>query len=406
MSNGRTLNVGIVGLEFGAEFIPIYQRHPNANMYAICQRTRSRLDEVGDKLGVDVRYTDYDDMLKDPNIDVIHINTPLQFHADHVVAALRAGKHVGCTIPMATSVEDCKRIVDAQRETGLVYMMMETVIYSREFLYMREQFASGNLGKLQFLRASHHQDMTGWPSYWDGMPPMHNSTHAISPVLALGNNEAESVQCLGSGSIFERMIGQYGSPFAIESTHISFKDSDVGAEVTRNLWTVARQYRESFDVYGSIRSFEWTQVEGEKHVVHTGEAPVRIEVPDYAHLLPESIQAFTTGGVYSDEGDTAHRSFLQGGGHGGSHPHLAHALLMAVLGERPAYPNAVQAANMTCAGILSHESALRGGERIALPEWTLNGGNVPVVIPLDENHEPPWAALEAKDLMLEESINE
>ena len=128
------LNVGIVGLEFGSEFIPIYQRHPDATMYAICQRTREKLDEVGDRYGVDVRYTDYDEMLADPDIDIIHINTPLQIHADQVVAALRAGKHVGCTIPMATSVEDCKRIVDAQRETGLVYMMMETVVYSREFL--------------------------------------------------------------------------------------------------------------------------------------------------------------------------------------------------------------------------------------------------------------------------------
>jgi predicted dehydrogenase len=394
VANEAKFNVGIVGLEFGAEFIPIYQRHPLANMYAICQRTREHLDQVGDTFGVDVRYTDYQEMLDDPEIDIVHINTPLQLHADHVVWALEAGKHVGCTIPMATSVEDCKRIVDAQRETGLVYMMMETVIYSREFLYVRELYEAGALGKVQFLRASHHQDMTGWPSYWDGMPPMHNATHAISPTLALGRHEAESVQCLGSGTIFERMHGQYGSPFAIESTHIRFKDSDVGAEVTRHLWAVAREYRESFDVYGSVRAFEWTQIEGEEHVVHLGESPSRITVPDYAHLLPEEIQLFTTGGVYSDDGDSAHRSFIQGGGHGGSHPHLAHRLLLAVAGEEEPYPNAVQAANITCAGILSHESALRGGELLPLPDWTFVPGNEPLVVPLDESREPAWAGLE------------
>jgi predicted dehydrogenase len=393
--NDSKFNVGIVGLEFGAEFIPIYQRHPRANMYAICQRTRAQLDEVGDRFGVDVRYTDYGEMLQDPNIDIIHINTPLQLHADHVVQALEAEKHVGCTIPMATSVEDCKRIVDAQRETGLVYMMMETVIYSREFLYVREQYEAGALGKVQFLRASHHQDMTGWPSYWDGMPPMHNATHAISPTLALCRNEAESVQCLGSGAIFQRMQGQYGSPYAIESTHIRFKDSDVGAEVTRHLWAVAREYRESFDVYGSVRAFEWTQVEGERHVVHFGESPSRVTIPDYAHLLPEEIQLFTTGGVYSEGGEAAHRSFIQGGGHGGSHPHLAHRLLMAVAGEEEPYPNAVQAANITCAGILSHESALQGGVLVPLPEWTLVPGNQPLVVPLDEDREPAWAEPEA-----------
>jgi predicted dehydrogenase len=305
--SGKVLNVGIVGLEFGAEFIPIYQKHPNAHMYAICQRTREKLERVGDTFGVEVRYDDFDEMLADPKIDVIHINTPLQIHADQVCAALEAGKHVGCTIPMATSVEDCKRIVDTQRKTGLVYMMMETVVYSREFLFVKELYEGGELGKIQFIRSSHQQDMTGWPSYWDGMPPMYNATHAISPTLALCRNEAEYVECLGSGTVFKEMHGKYGSPHAIESTHIKFRDSDVGAEVTRHLWAVARQYRESFDVYGSIRAFEWTQIEGEGHVLHVGEKPSRITIPDYAHLLPEEIRPFTTGGVYDEE---AHRSFV------------------------------------------------------------------------------------------------
>ena len=163
MTSQRVLRVGIVGLEFGAEFIPIYQRHPNAEMYAICQRTESKLNEVGDKFQIPVRYTDFDAMLADPDIDVIHINTPLQLHADQVVAALEAGKHVGCTIPMATSVEDCRRIVTAQQRSGLTYMMMETTLFTREFLFVQNLYREGRLGKLQFLRSSHHQDMTGWP---------------------------------------------------------------------------------------------------------------------------------------------------------------------------------------------------------------------------------------------------
>lgn len=389
MSDHDKVNVAIVGLEFGAEFIPIYQRHPDAEMYAICQRTRSRLDAVGDKFGVPVRYTSYEDVLADPHVDLVHLNTPLFDHADQVVAALRAGKHVGCTIPMATSVADCRRIVDAQRGSGLVYMMMETVVYSREFLFVKELYESSQLGRLQFLRASHHQDMTGWPSYWDGMPPMFNATHAISPVLALANNQAEWVQCLGSGTIFDRMGPKYGSPFAVETTHLRFKDSDLAAEVTRNLWAVARQYRESFDAYGAVRSFEWSQVAGESHVLYTGESPQRVEIPDYADLLPEQIRAFTTHGVY-DDADDSHRSFTQGGGHGGSHPHLAHRLIAAVRGERNAYPDAVQAANITCAGILSHESALQGGTPVQLPEWTLTDSTTPLVFPLDQANEPPW----------------
>ncbi len=393
MPSSRVLKVGIVGLEFGAEFIPIYQRHPNAEMYAICQRTESKLNEVGDRYGIAVRYTDYGKMLADPAIDIVHINTPLQVHADQVVAALEAGKHVGCTIPMATSVEDCQRIVEAQRRTGLTYMMMETTLYSREFLFLQGLYREGSLGKLQFLRSSHHQDMTGWPSYWDGMPPMYNATHAIGPTLGLAGHQAEYVQCLGVGSVFDRMKSQYGSPFAIESTHIKFLNSDVGAEVTRHLWAVAREYRESFDVYGSIRSFEWAQTESSEHVLYLGEHARRIVVPDFADRLPVEIQFFTTKGVYTDEGESEHRSFVQGGGHGGSHPHLAHRLLQAVLGEAAPYPDAVRAANITCAGILSHASALGGGARLDLPDWTLSDAQ-PYVIPLRQDVEPGWAGAE------------
>ena len=141
-------------------------------------------------------------------------------------------------------------------------------------------------------------------------------------------------------------------------------------EVTRSLFNTARQYRESFDVFGSKKSFEWTQVQGERHVIYTGEAPERVDVPDYACLLPIEIQPFTTGGVY-DAKDHAHRSFVQGGGHGGSHPHLAHEFLASIVEDREPYPNARQAANITCSGILSHASAMSGGAKVYLPDFTI-----------------------------------
>ena len=389
LPGGRRLNVAVVGLEFGAEFIPIYQAHPDATMYAICQRTASRLDAVGDRFGVAVRYQDFDDVLADPSVDVVHINTPLQLHADQAVAALDAGKHVACTIPMATTVEDCRRIVEAQQRSGRVYMMMETTLYSREFLHLKDLYLRGELGRLQFLRASHHQDMTGWPAYWEGMPPMHNATHAIAPTLGLAGHQAESVACTGSGAIHPEMVAAYGSPFAIETAHIRFLGSDVAAEVTRHLWAVARQYRESFDVYGSIRSFEWAQVEGGPHRIHVGEQPVDTEVPDFADRLPQEIRRFTRAGVYG-EGEETHRSFVQGG-HGGSHPHLVDALMRAVLGTAPAYPDAVRAANITCAGLLSHASAMAGGTRLPLPDWTLSE-DLAVELPLGPGR-PGWADL-------------
>ncbi len=376
MATDKKVRVAIVGLGFGAEFIPIYQAHPNAEMYAICRRNQVELERCQKKFGVPKAYSDYDELLKDPNIDAVHINSPIPDHAPQTIKALQAGKHVACTVPMATSKEEIRQIVELQRKTGKVYMMMETVVYSREYLFVKELYDRGVLGRIQFLRGSHQQDMDGWPGYWPGLPPMWYATHCVSPCLAILSDPAkgkiamaESVVCHGSGRIREEYIPRYNSPFAVETATFRIKDHDVVAEVTRSLYDVARQYRESFDVMASNVSFEWQQLEGEEPVLHMRglpepQIPRRVKVPDYAGRLPEPIRKFT-GGIH----DPTHLSFVQGGGHGGSHPHLAHNFLMAVLGEQPAFPDAPTAANWTLVGICAHESAMKGGERVIIPQY-------------------------------------
>lgn len=375
MSN-KKINIAIVGLGFGAEFIPIYKNHPNANLVAICQRTKSKMDEIGNAFDIEKRYTDYDQLLKDPDIDAVHINTPIPDHGIQSIKALKAGKHVACTVPMATTVAECEEIVKLSSSSNLTYMMMETVVYAREFLFMKELFEKGELGKVQFIKASHQQDMDGWPDYWPGLPPMFYATHCVGPALGLQKNDAEYVSCFGSGTIREELHHHYNSPYAVETTHIKLKDSDLTAHVYRSLFDVARQYRESFEVYGSKKTVEWPLIEGRPLVVHTAkkpepEIPEEVECPDFAHLLPEAIRRFTTKGVY-DADEHQHLSFIQGAGHGGSHPHLIHEFLSALIEKRQPYPNAKQSANITCVGILAHQSANEGGKIIKLPEFTFS----------------------------------
>jgi predicted dehydrogenase len=373
MASDRKIRVAIIGLGFGAEFIPIYQHHPDAEMAAICRRSKKGLDECGDRWKITKRFQNFEDVLADPEIDAVHINSPIPDHAPQSLAALKAGKHVACTVPMATNVQECRALVEAQRASGKVYMMMETVVYSREYLFVKELYDKGELGRIQFLRGSHQQDMDGWPDYWPGLPPMWYATHCVSPCVALMGKHAEYVTCYGSGRIRDELVARYGSPFAVETATFKIKDSDVCAEVTRSLFDTARQYRESFDAYGSKKAFEWQQVEGEEPVLHTKglpepEIPKRVQVPDYARLLPEPIRRFTTKGVYSLE-DEQHLSFTQGGGHGGSHPHLVHAWLSAIKGDRPALPNAETSANWTMVGLCAHESAMKGAEKIVIPTF-------------------------------------
>lgn len=368
-SEKAPLRVAVVGLGFGAEFVPIYQAHPHAELVAVCQRTKSNLDEIADAFEIERRYSEFDDVLADPEIDAVHLNTPIPLHASQTLAALEAGKHVAANVPMATTIEECERIVDAVASSGCTYMMMETRVYSREFLFVQELASAGQLGRLQFLRGSHHQDMRGWPRYWEGLPPMHYATHAIAPLLALADRRAEYVNCHGSGHIGDDFAQRYASPFAVESALVKLHDSDLSAEISRSLFETAREYVEFFAVYGSERSFEWEQTLNSGPVLFAGEAASRVEVPDFADRLPKPLRVFTTQGVYGASEPGA--ALPHGSGHGGSHPHLVHEFIESIREGRQPSVNAWVAANWSAVGICAHASALQGGARVALPAFTL-----------------------------------
>src|SRR5271154_6185975 len=109
MATDTPIRVAIIGLGFGAEFIPIYQAYPGAEISAICRRSKRDLDERGDRWKIAKRYTEFAAVL---------ITSPIQDHAWQSIAALEAGKHVACTVPMATTIEECGKIVAAQRKAG------------------------------------------------------------------------------------------------------------------------------------------------------------------------------------------------------------------------------------------------------------------------------------------------
>lgn len=195
------LRIAIAGLRFGAEFAPIYRRHPDVGSVVLCDPNEAALNRTGDTLGITERFTRLEDVLADSTVDAVHVVSPVRFHAEQVLATLNAGKHCACAVPMATREEDIRAILAARRRSGKNYMMMETAVYTREFLYVRDLHARGDLGNLTFLRGAHLQDIEALPDYWKGYPPMLYITHALSPLLALVGARAEVVSCFGSGTL-------------------------------------------------------------------------------------------------------------------------------------------------------------------------------------------------------------
>lgn len=370
MSN-KKINIGITGLAFGKEFLAVYKEHPFVGEIAICTRNAETLNAVGDEFGIPehLRFANYDDMVAIKELDAIHVVTPIAEHVSQTLKALNSGKHTACTVPMATTLEDIRAIIEAKLRSGKNYMMMETSLFTREYLYVKKMKDSGELGRIQYIKGDHMQNMslTGWGDYWKGFPPFLYGTHVLAPILDLVGTRAYSVRCLGSGRLSEDKAANYGCPYAVETATFRLEKSDVVAEAHRCLFETIRQVRECFDVYGDKKSFEWEPTVDEGHTIFFGiDDYEKFEAPDTGELLPEEIRKFTNRQTIKDPNQP---SFIQGAGHGGSHPHLCNEFIMSIIEEREPYVDVFKSANVTAAGICAHESAMKDGAEILVPDF-------------------------------------
>ena len=376
----KKLNVALVGLAFGGAFAEIYKEHPDVGELTLFDTNKEKLQKVSEHIGGAQMAGSFEEILADPTIDAVHLVTPIPMHAEQSVKVLNAGKHCACTVPMATSLEDIRRIVEAKRKSGKNYMMMETTLYTYQFFYASQMKKEGKFGKIQFFRGSHYQDMANWPSYWMGLPPMWYGTHAIAPMVALSDSRICRVNCFGSGTMEDWLHKQYGNPFPVESALFEF-ESGIKGEATRSLFECARVYQEGMFVYGSDACFEWGFGDGSDPYVTTyqqadegkrgGRSVVAVTpMPNYHDRLPEAIQKFTVGGKFDPlNPQESLKKGAAGGGHHGSHPHLVHEFVRSCVEERKPWIDEILGANITAAGICAHESAMRNGEAVIVPEF-------------------------------------
>ena len=371
----KKINVALVGVGFGGAFADIYKHHPNVGQISLYDTDPEKLALFAKEYDLKT-HSSFEEILADPSVDAVHIVTPIPLHEEQSVRVLEAGKHCACTVPMATTLEGIRRITDAKRRSGKKYMMMETTLYTYQFLYVKQMLESGELGKIQFLRGSHYQDMSNWPDYWMGLPPMWYGTHAIAPMVALSGSRVKRVVCFGSGTMDESLHRQYGNPYPVESALFEFENGIKG-EATRSLFETARMYQEGMFVYGSRKSFEWGFTDNAvPYITSLGESTgrrgrttkfVQQEMPNYYSTLPQEIQRFTVGKDYDPLNPQESLKKGAGGGHHGSHPHLVHEFVMSIVEDRQPLIDEVLGGNITAAGICAHESAMRNGASVTVP---------------------------------------
>lgn len=376
---GQQLTVAVVGLGFGQDFVPIYLSHPDVASVVLVEPDAQRRQQVSARFGLAEGYADVADALTDPTVDAVHILAPVFLHADMVVAALDAGKHVACAVPMATTLADLDRIIAAQQRSGTNYMMMETTVFGREYLVVDEMNKRGEFGDLTLYRGYHIQNLEGFPVYWQGYPPMHYVTHALSPILSLLDTTVASVRCQGAGKLAAgNATGGFNNPYPTEVGLFTLRDSEVLADITMSFFQTARSYIEGFSLYGDRRGIEWPlDNDGDPTVFDMfppsdGNRGNRVETrslapQDFPERLPASLQQFVReseiqlAGMAEPAQLAAH--------HGGSHPFLVNEFVRSVVENRAPLIDAQRSASWTAPGICAHESALNGGAEIAVPDY-------------------------------------
>jgi len=142
----------VIGLGwFGEKHCEAIADLPNAELYALCTRTPARLTELAGRFGIKHTYTDYNELLANKDVDAVSITTMWDQHTAPTLAALRAGKHVFLEKPMASTVEDCKTIVNAAHEAAGHFMVGHICRFNPRYAAAKAAIDEGRIGKIVSL---------------------------------------------------------------------------------------------------------------------------------------------------------------------------------------------------------------------------------------------------------------
>ena len=344
----RKLRVGIAGYgvcQFGAAFG--FQDHPNVEVAAVTDLVPERCAALAKVCRCPVTYPSLEEMVKDPKLEAVFVATDAPSHARHCIEAMKHGKHAATAVPATFgSVEEGEAVLETVKSTGLKYMMFETSAYRDECHVMRVLHAAGALGDILYTEGEYYHYMdTPIDSYkgWRvGLPPQWYPTHSNGFYSCIAGGQFTAVSCVGTKSAikdFQPENNRYQNPFGTEIA--LFKTSDGGAARMAVSWDTPGHHGEMGRVRGSKGA-----VSG---VVYDGVADVsKVDIKKPA--LPPG---------------------MDGGGHGGSHGNLCNEFVTAILQDRKPLVDAALALNMTVAGIIAHQSALKDGEWMKIPQYSL-----------------------------------
>jgi predicted dehydrogenase len=396
----KPLRLCVVGAgQFAQCFLPLFRAHPGVTEVSLCEELPGRLKKEAGNFGITRTFSSYRDVLKSREVDAVAIFTQRWTHAELAVKALRAGKHVYCTVPAATTLEDLQRLIEAVKTTRLTYMMGETSVYYGNRLYCKERWDNGQFGHFVYGEGEYLHDMShgfyeafksSGGNDWKktaSFPPMFYPTHSVAMILSVTGARMTHVSCLGyvdrhSDGVFRKTVNQWKNVFSNQTA--LFRTSDGGTARINEFRRIGVREGRSvrLSLYGTDGVFEeqangaiWTSlneppVSVEKEIrcqgVYSKEAWDRIKVNEA--LKKEFAGGFAR--IHQKYRARLPKSFRsEPNGHEGSHQFLVDDFVTSVVQNRLPSVSVWDAARYNAPGLVAHASSLKEGEMLPIPDF-------------------------------------
>jgi predicted dehydrogenase len=238
---------GVIGTGlFGENHALVYSRLPGVELVAVCDQNEARAREVAERYGARTYYTDYVQLLAEPDISAVSIATPDFAHSEIALAAAQAGKHILCEKPLATTVEEAQSIVDAAARAGVKLMVDFHNRVNPPFVAARESVRDGAIGtpSYAYARLSNTTfvplEMLSWADRSSAL--FFLGSHAIDIMRFILNDTVARVHAVSRSGILKG-LGVDAPDF-----HVAIAEFEHGAVVTfENAWILPRSQPMVYD---------------------------------------------------------------------------------------------------------------------------------------------------------------
>lgn len=370
-TDSKKVRIGIVGGGFGCEFQ--FHEHPNCIVEAVSDLIPHRLEKLQKTYKCAKTYPSLEALVKDKDIDAVAVFTEGPNHVKHVLQCLQNGKHVLCAVPAIWgSIEEAEILFEAVKKSGLIYMMAETSYYQQFTISARKFYQEGRFGNIFYCESEYQHDglealffISGKPTWRHGLAPMHYPTHCTAHLLSVTGERLTSVSCQGWGDddpILKK--NNYNNPFWNESA--LFKTNRGNSFRVNIWWKGAHLGSERAQWIGNKMSFYPANSVGSPSIIVN--ATSEMGKDDAGYLRSQGkIEHYEQPDWW--ETDLLPKPLRHNTGHNGSHAFITHEFVDACLNNRKPTVDIHEALAYTVPGVVAHESALKGGVLLEIPQF-------------------------------------